>query len=382
MAQLQHIGGDRYRVRVYAGTDPVTGRQLIRSRSFRATGPRDAAKKASEVETALRRELESNAVDHGSIAGLLDDWLAVKRRKLSPTTIYGYEHRVRKIVAQFGRMPAVQLTGRQIDDWYGRLLDKGTSEAEVVAIHRVLRAALRWGRKKRGLPTVATEYAEPPSHQSPEMTPPTTAAVLALLGQLPGGDDIHWSRAIRLIVFTGLRRGEVVGLQWDDYIPSTDDEPGRLRVRRSVREVRQQMTIGPTKGKRAREIPLDLAAETVLVAQREWLERNGMVSPWVFPAVPDVKSPRRPGWLSTAWGRWRTDHAPGVRLHDLRHHYATMLLDGGVPINVVQSWLGHADAAITLRVYGHRTRLGERMGLDVIKGALSVGSPAPLVPGE
>lgn len=387
MAQLQHLDGDRYRIRVYVGTDPVTGRQMVRSRSFRATGPRDAAKKAAEVETALRHDLTSTTIDHSTIAGLLDEWLAVKRRKLSPTTIYGYEHRVRKITAQFGRMPADELTGRQIDDWYGRLLDKGTSPAEVVAIHRVLRAALRWGRKKRGLPTVATEYAEPPEHHSPEIHPPTSAAVLALLGHLPDGDHVHWSRAVRLVVFTGMRRGEVVGLQWGDFTPSDGTDPGRLAVSRSVREVDGQLTVGPTKGKRSREMPLDLAAETVLVAQRLWLEGHGMdTTPWVFPAIPSLAAPRRPGWLSTAWGRWRVGRAPGLRLHDLRHHYATMLLDNGVPINTVQSWLGHADAAITLRVYGHRTRLGDRMGLDAIAGALGGGSTpessAPLVPGE
>lgn len=373
---LQHVKDDRWRVRVYVGTDPVTGKQRVASRSFRATGPRDAAKHAAEVETALRRHLNETAVDHSTIAGLLDDWMAVKRRKLSPTTIYGYELRVAKIVAQFGRMPAEQLTGRQIDDWYGKLLAKGTSDAEVVAIHRVLRAALRWGRAKRGLPTVATEYAEPPVHQTPEMKPPTSAAVLALLGQLPGGDDVHWSRAVRLLVFTGMRRGEVVGLSWDDFTPSDENGPGRLKVARSVREVRGEMSIGTTKGKRSREMPLTLPAETVLVAQRMWLEDHGMVSKWVFPAVPDMTSPRRPGWLSTAWGRWRKANAPGLRLHELRHHWATMLLDEGVPINTVQAWLGHADAAVTLSVYGHRTRIGEQMGLDAINRALGSGPPA------
>lgn len=377
MAQLQHIADDRWRVRVYVGTDPVTGRQQIRSRSFRASGPRAAAKKAAEVETELRHNLTRRTVEHSTIAGLLDDWLAVKRRKLSPTTIYGYEHRVRKIVAQFGRMPADELTGRQIDDWYGRLLDGGTSEAEVVAIHRVLRAALRWARKKRGLPTVATDYAEPPDHQSPEMTPPTTAAVLALLGQLPDGDDVQWSRAVRLSVFTGLRRGEIVGLQWADWTPGTDGVDGRLKIVRSVREVRRDVTIGPTKGKRSREIPLHYAAEAVLLAQREWLESRNMGSVWVFPNVPDLGVPRRPGWLSTAWGRWRGRFAPGLRLHDLRHHFATMLLDHGVPLNTVQKMLGHADAAVTLRVYGHRTREGERQAMDALSLSLGAGSSAP-----
>lgn len=380
MAQLQHIDGDRWRVRLYAGTDPGTGKQRIVSRSFRATGKRNAESQAAGIEKALRDDLKSKAVDHSTIAGLLDDWMAVKRRKLSPTTIYGYEHRVRKIKAQFGKMPADALTGRQIDDWYGRLLDKGSSPAEVVAIHRVLRAALRWGRKKRGLPMVATEFAEPPDHQTPEMNPPTTPAVLALLGQLPAGDDVHWSRALRLLVFTGMRRGEVVGLRWEDWtpgIPATEDEegaPGRLRVRRAVRDVNREVTIGPTKGKRSREIPLDVAAETVLTAQQEWLRAHGMgASPWVFPNTPDWTRPRRPGWLSTAWGRWRKEKAPDLKLHDLRHHYATMLLDGGVPINTVQSWLGHADAAITLRVYGHRTKVGDRLGLEAIAGALGAG---------
>lgn len=374
MASLQHLGGDRWRVRVFAGTDPGTGKQRIVSRKFDAKGERAAKRQAAKVETEIRAELERKTVRSKTINGLLDDWLAIKRRALSPTTIAGYEDRATKIRKKFGRLPADQLTGKMIDDWYGHLLDNGTSAAEVNHIHAVFRNALRWSSRNRApLPHTATDQANPPPHTTPEMKPPTTAAVLAVLDRLPTDGHLHWSRALKLVVFTGLRRGEVVGLRWDGW------EAGRMKVQHSVVKVGTEMSARVPKGKRTRVIPLSADAERVLRVQRAWLVNNGFESPWVFPAIPDTTKPRPPAWLSTMWNRWRTKNAPGVRLHDLRHHYAAYLLERGTPLHVVQQWLGHAKASTTSDIYGHATEIGNDIGLQALA---ELSSPAPLVPGE
>lgn len=98
-------------------------------------------------------------------------------------------------------------------------------------------------------------------------------------------------------------------------------------------------------------------------------------SSWVFPEwqASNGRLPKRPGWVSLMWGRYmrrlieagelRPEHRP--RLHDLRHAFATMLLDAGVPLNAVQAELGHAKASTTSDIYGHRGERGRSMVAEV-----------------
>lgn len=383
---LQHLGGDRWRVRVYAGADR-DGKERIVSRSFRADGIRAASKMEARIETALRDGLAVERAEsearRGSIRELVEDWLTIKRRDASPTTMKAYDRHAAKILARFGNMPAVDLTGRDIDRWYGDLMATGTTAAGIQHLHRVFRAALRWGYLKRDLPTVATDKATPPVHETPELRPPTTAEIRRIIRSMP---DTQWSRAVGVLVYTGARRGEVVGLRWEDWTPGYVDGdmwmPGRLRIQHSIVEVPSGIEVRRPKGRKSRMMPIAPEADIILMRQRAWVEScKRPDTPWVFPdlrADPTGNTPRRPGFLSLMWGRWRNVHAPGVRLHSLRHHFATTLLDGGVPLKTVQDWLGHADASTTLRIYGHRTDAGEAQGLAVVAKTIAAPeSPAP-----
>lgn len=369
MASLQPLGGDRWRVRVWDAD-----RNKLVSRSFTAKGIRAAERQRAEIETALRAELDASAAARAEIKGtigeLVDDWLAVKSRDKSPSTMIAYRRHAKRITDRFGKMQAVDLTGRDIDRWYSELMAGGMSAANVQHVHRVIRAVLRFGHIKRDLPVVATDKASPPSHLVPEVVPPPSTSIVRLLETFPAAPEKQWPRAVRLLIFTGLRRGEVVGLRWDDWTPGTDTTPGRLKVRHSIVEVKGGIHIGPPKGKRVREIALNAQADLVLDQQQRYLAREGLVSPWVFPdrlSDPTGKTPRRPGWVSLMFNRWRDKNAPGLHLHALRHHFATMLLDAGTPVNTVQRTLGHADASTTLRIYGHRTDEGEQKMLEAAK---------------
>ena len=387
MASLQHLGTDRYRVRVYAG-ETIDGKERLISRSFRARNITEAKRQAAAIEVSLRDGLAVQKAEadarRGSVRELVEDWLSIKRRDASPTTMRGYERHAKKILQRFGNMPAVDLTGKDIDRWYSDLMATGTTAAGVQHLHRVFRAALRWAYIKRDLPTIATDKATPPQHLSPELRPPTNDMVRTIMRLLP---DAQWARAVALLIFTGARRGEVVGLRWDDWEPGRLEGvawiAGRITIRHSVIEVPgRPIEVRLPKGKRSREVGLDVLADVVLDRQRRWVEASERPdTPWVFPDLrADVtgNTPRRPGWMSLMWGRWRNVHAPGVRLHSLRHHFATTLLDGGTPLNTVQGWLGHADASTTLRIYGHRTVEGEALGLAALGKALrDPESPAP-----
>jgi integrase len=169
-----------------------------------------------------------------------------------------------------------------------------------------------------------------------------------------------------LLAYTGMRRGELLALQWRDV----DLDMGRLSVRRSVGIVRvegtgKQILEGPTKGKRARVVDLD--TQTVDVLRRWRSDRAGVLLQFarddalVFGRLEDPWRHQHAERFSARFvekqaqcRRALGDTAPPpIHLHDLRHTHASLLLKAGVPVKVVSERLGHATVMITLETYAH-----------------------------
>ena len=142
---------------------------------------------------------------------------------------------------------------------------------------------------------------------------------------------------------TGLRRGELLGLKWEDI----DLERGDLRVRRQIARINGEVVEAPLKTKNAyRTLPLAEDTIDVLKAQRK--KAGG--SPWVFPSP--TGGPISPGSVLHMLHRvLKRAGLPRVRFHDLRHTYATLALQNGVDVKTVSGMLGHFSAGFTLDTY-------------------------------
>ncbi len=106
---LQHIKDDRYRAIVYVGLDRE-GKQVQRSRSFRAKNRQEALRLKDGIAADLRAEAEADREDPGTIGALVAAWLADNELTKSPTTMKGYRICARRIVTEFGRLRVDQLT--------------------------------------------------------------------------------------------------------------------------------------------------------------------------------------------------------------------------------------------------------------------------------
>ena len=172
----------------------------------------------------------------------------------------------------------------------------------------------------------------------------------------------------RLAAYTGARRGELLYLRWE----AINLDAAEVTFGGSTAVVRGQRVEGTTKGGRSRTISLDRdtvsvlrehrrqQAEERLAAGSAWNDTDGLVlvSRWGEPLYPDTVTALMTKLIS-AYNRSITSPAtplPPARLHDLRHLHATTLLLAGVPVHVVAARLGHADPAVTLRVYSHVLR--------------------------
>lgn len=366
---LQRYGKDGWRVVIYAGTKPNGQPRQLTRKVGTGIGEREAKRLAPAIEAELRATVEAEQAKQGTVSELIDEWLALKTSQgRSPVTLDGYRHIAKRIRERFGPTPLDKLNGRDIDRWYGELIQAGAGVSTVTHYHTVFHGMLRQAKKWRMVERVATEEASPPSRPRSKVEPPTPVQFAAAIGKLPESD---FRRMIELAALTGLRRGELCGLLWGDV------NEGRLHVQRAVKQASgdRGLIYGPTKTKADRTILLSPTATLVLAEQAAWVRSNatsGELHPG-HPVFPDLAAdytggaPRRPQWLTATWkARRDAIGLPGVRVHDLRHLNATTMLQAGISVVQVAAIEGHSRASITTDVYGHATNEGEQAAMEVV----------------
>lgn len=153
-----------------------------------------------------------------------------------------------------------------------------------------------------------------------------------------------------LLITTGLRRGELLGLQWGDI----DFDNLTIEIKRNVTYTKSNGVIvdTPKTENSTRTIPvLSVVAELLKKYKREFYPFS-RANAFVFPSDKDVCFPRNPHAITRRVKNFMTKNGlPDLSPHDLRHSCATLLLDNGADIKSVQEILGHTDASTTLNFY-------------------------------
>src|SRR6266849_1793613 len=186
---------------------------------------------------------------------------------------------------------------------------------------------------------------------------------------------------IRTLFYTGLRVGELLGLQWGDF----DFQSGFVIVRRSVQVHQGQLRVEETKTHRARAVDLADTLVTRWAALRSIREAEAAVagrslSPWCCPSVrAPATRPLNRAWLNAkVWAR--ICHHAGLRrlrVHDLRHTYASLQLRRGKPMEYVQQQLGHTAIDTTIRLYAHFKAGASRQHANDLATGIERFEPAP-----
>lgn len=386
------------------GTDPATGkRRQERKRGFRTQ------REAADALDARMGEVRTGvvAVDQRlTLSEYLDQWIEAKEYAgVRPTTIRGYRQHIDKYIRpHLGHIRLRDLRGNHIEAMLTEIakpprkpgpnekIPKGArrnprpmSAASVHRIHATLSSALSSAKKKRLVAFNAAEDVELPRAERPKVRPWEAAE----LGQfLEHAQSDRLGVVFEVAAMTGLRRGELVGLRWDDI----DFDRRRITVRQQLVEVgsvgiecpfcggeHRQFRFGPpkTSSGEGRIVDLDNGTLGVLTVQRatQELERAKWAEGYrdhglVFARedgtpIPPSDLTAKFQELSTSAGLRR------IRLHDLRHGQASLMLAAGIPIAVVSKRLGHSSISLTSDTYSHL--------LDGV-GAAAAEAAAALVP--
>ncbi len=288
---------------------------------------------------------------------LIDMWLPSIGATVSPATLRAYTMHVENyIVPRVGATRLQRLSADAIGGMYTDLLSflsPSTVHMTHVVLHRALKAAVKRGHLARNptdLVDDAPRAARPGSQGLRTWNAEQLGAFLAAtLDDRLGG---LW----RLLAMTGMRRGEALGLQWEDV----DLEAGRLSVRRSLTSDAYVVHVSePKTAKGRRMLPLDVDTVEALKgeAARQADDRQQWRKAWAdtgYVFTAEDGHSLHPDRVSKSFERAvREAMLPRIRLHDLRHTWATLALRAGVHPKVVQERLGHSSISITLDVYSH-----------------------------
>ena len=327
------------------------------------------------------------------VGAYLDEWLAGLR--LAPSTVASYRKNVRLHLApHIGAVPLASLTTARIDALYRQLerggradhkAGEGLSPRTVRYIHTILSAALGAAVKHHRLTRNPAATASPPSAKqarAPEMHAWTAEQLAAFLGWSAESSQHHAAR--RLLAYTGMRRGEALALRWRDV----NLDAGTVSVRRSAGVIRVKgegaaIEEGDTKSGKPRVVDLDAATVAVLRAHRK--QRGSMALQLARDdalVLGDQEGRHlHPERFTRTFGaevaRCRkalgAGAVPVIRLHDLRHTHATLLLLAGVPVHVVSERLGHASPVITMQVYAHVLPGSQREAAELFASLVNRG---------
>lgn len=312
--------------------------------------------------------------------------------KVRPSTLDSYGRLLRiHVLPRLGDIPIASVSTDMIDQLYTAMLRGETSplgrplsHRTVLTTHQVLSLVFAHAVRKRHLqinPCTAADRPSADSARPPVMQTWSPAQLLAFLTVTSGErlTGLWW-----LLATTGMRRGEALGLHWNDV----DLDEGVLHLRQSLGTIRGCPELGPLKTKASnRVVHLDDETVTRLRTHRATQAADQLA---VGPAYTDrgivfadpAGDHLNPNRVSRSFTRHVTKHGMAViRLHDLRHTWATMALSEGISPKIVQERLGHANISVTLQIYSHTsTDLHRAAAADVAalisRGRMRRGTPA------
>ncbi|MFH8386468.1 tyrosine-type recombinase/integrase [Kitasatospora sp. NPDC018058] len=341
---------------------------------------------AEAARTALRRMIEGraggfNADPNQTITDYLTSWLKDKKLTLKPTTYVRYRDYVTNdLIPAFGQVRLDDLGHSHIAAFVHTQLDAGRGE---VTVHRCL-ATL-----SSALGDAVRHHRLPYNPARPTVIPRPAAAERQIWTVEDAIHFLHCCRAadpafadlIEVLIGTGIRKGEALGLHWNDvHLPERV-----LYVRYTLSAVDNNHLIITSPKTRSSKAWVAIS-QRVAVALRHRAEAKSP-SParsirggFVFHR-PDGR-PLHPEYVLNHFHYLcREFGVPRTTIHDLRHLAATISITAGVPLTVVSKTLRHATLSITANIYGHLTTQAARDAVDTIDHALTTADqpvPAPI----
>lgn len=360
-------------VKGYLGQDKKTGiAKYTTLRGFERKA--DAREAFDDARYEYNHSVKQRTAKHRRLIDVYDEWWPMYRDSIRPTTVMYRDEQLRNaILPTFGDYYIDEITLIDVQKWanaYSRTHKAWRGCMSLLSMMLTFCIRMGWLTTNPAQYVTAPRMAKKTSKNVVEnhYSLDETKQFIAALNKATLNDDRGiWARrraCLLLILATGMRRGEVVGLQWSDI----DFERRTINIHHTVKATKtREESEEPKTAASRRLIPIDDNTRALLtewrVEQSREFEMIGQpaLAPdrWVITAIGGKNKPIA---LATPQFWMREVHRLlGMRYispHGLRHTKATLMAEDNVAINDIAAILGHADASFTLREYVHSTRAG------------------------
>ena len=272
-----------------------------------------------------------------------------------------------------------KLQANMLQTFYNEKLENGRADGKgalstrmIRYFHAIIKQALDQAVKEGILPRNVSDATSPPSMQTKPIKPLTEDELLVFL-EASKKDRLF--AAYLLAATTGLRRSELLGLCWD----CVDLEGGSITVKRSLIPLASglhlQESTKSKSGKRNIALTDDAIRELKAHKRRQAQERLMMGEAYEDSGLAFCKEDgtflRPENFVKAFQKRLAENGLPQIRLHDLRHGHATLLLQRGIPAKMVSERLGHSSITITLDLYSHVSPEMAKMAAESLNGLMA-----------
>lgn len=379
---IEERSGGSLRVRVYAGTDPLTGKDHYLREVIENTP--DKWQRAEATRTRLLNQIDERRHPRtaATVEQLMEKHLPLMH--IEETTRRTYQGYISKhVIPLIGATKLADVDAQLLDSYYAELLRcrdhcAGRKQIEhrvdgphdcdarckthtckplaawtVRKIHFILSGGFERAERWRWIGENPVGKAEPPAPPAPNPTPPTPAEAARML--IAAWQDLDFGTLVWTVMVTGCRRGEICRVRWRHF----DAERKVLRYGGSIAQDGTDLWDKETKSGQGRNVALDDTTVAVLSDYRKHREQlaaeagvNLSPDAYIFSPSPDGSDPLKPASLGQRYNRLATRLGIKTTIHKLRHYSATELISGGVDIRTVAGRLGHAGGGTTtLKVY-------------------------------
>ncbi|MGB2964013.1 MAG: site-specific integrase [Anaerolineales bacterium] len=329
----------------------------------------------------IRNEVKNGLNVEGSkisYSDFLDDWLETKKPQVAEQTWSYYSQLVRDYMKpKLGMYKLRELSTRRIQGFYNHLVEQGVGLRTIEKNHSVIHASLNYAVKYGLIASNQDAFTDPPKPKKKEIKYLNIEEVKKLFQVAKENNDRNYAMYYLAIV-TGMRQGELLGLQWKNV----DMGRGIIKVNQNLKRLPSgKLVFGKPKTKtsiRSRAIgeeTIEVLKDQVKRIKRERIDEN-VKALWkemdmVFPST--IGRPIDPTNLLKKFRQLlKRAGLPRLRFHDLRHTSASIMLNNGVDVFVASRRLGHAKPSITLDVYGHlltsvQNEVGNKMDILIYK---------------
>ena len=359
----------RWEGRYTAGYHPETGKRIIKN-VLGKTQAECKAKLSAAMEAT--RGIDVSRADEYTVATWLRSWYEIYAKpNIRISTANRYQLMVEQYtIPRIGSIKLTKLTAHDLQKLYKDLMENGRidrksghgnpglSSTTVRSLHLMLHNAFERAVKERLIPRNPTEDCIAPKIQKFEIQILQPEHIKEYLNAANARELLPM---FYLELVSGLRKGELVALQWSDL----DEANCTISVSKQASwDTEHQLILSrPKTGNSIREVSSPQDAVELLKQEHAKHPDN----PWMFPSGRTGEM-YHPDSVVTLHKRILKDAGlEHIRFHDLRHTFATLALQNGVDVKTVSSMLGHYDAGFTLRTYTHATRqmqqkAAEKMG--------------------